>query len=70
MFLTVGEAAELCRVKKSHFYRIVKSGAIPAYSPTKKLLFKRSELLKWIEGCRVMSNDELLSKAHASLAGV
>ena len=70
-FLNTRQAAAFCGFTLSYFQKIVAKRKVPFYVPCgRKQLFKVADLRNWIEGGRVSSNDELISKAHASLAGV
>lgn len=48
-FITLDEACEVVHLCKPTIYKLVQKGLIPYYRPTKELLFRRSELIKWVE---------------------
>ena len=58
-FLNVNEAANFLRLKKSTLYQLVFKRGIPFYKKTKILLFKKSELIEWVEQKRVSSLIEV-----------
>jgi excisionase family DNA binding protein len=62
-YLTLQEAAEYLRVSERNLRNIVKSNKIPFYKPEGKILFKVSELDKYIENNKVESLSELIQKA-------
>ena len=45
----IDEACIILNMKKSTVYANVQQGRIPYYRPSKKLLFKRAELIDWLE---------------------
>lgn len=47
-YMTCGEVAELAHCSIYHVRKAVKLGNLPAYKPSKALLFKRSEVDAWI----------------------
>lgn len=48
-FITLDEACEVVHLCKPTVYKLVQKGLIPYYRPAKELLFRRSELIKWVE---------------------
>lgn len=50
-YLTITEAANFLHLAKSSVYGLVSKGHIPYYKPkhTKKVLFKKSSLVAWVE---------------------
>ncbi len=62
-FINIVEASSYLRLKKSYIYNLVYKNKIPFYKPTgKKLLFKKSELNKWIEESRIDTVEEYSKK--------
>ncbi|HRU83622.1 MAG TPA: helix-turn-helix domain-containing protein [Candidatus Cloacimonas sp.] len=60
IYLNVTEAADLLNVKPGTIYQLVWRKKIPYYKPLgKKLLFKKEELLSYIEKSRVQTQDEI-----------
>lgn len=51
--LTVSEAAELLRLKKSTIYFYVESRRLPHLKVGGKLLFEKAALIEWLIGHRV-----------------
>ena len=47
--LHIDQAAELLNLAKATIYCLTSKGKIPHFKTGKKLYFKRSELLEWIE---------------------
>ena len=45
----IDEAAELVGLEKCTIYTRAQAGTIPCYKPGKKLLFRRKELIEWME---------------------
>lgn len=53
--LTVGELAELLRIKERKVYDLAASGEVPCSKATGKLLFPAREIRAWVAGARVDS---------------
>ena len=49
VFLNADEASKFVKLKKSYIYQLTYERKIPHYKPGKNLLFKKSELVEWIE---------------------
>lgn len=49
MYLTIEEAAALTRFSKSSLYTYVNQRRMPFIKREGKLLFKQSELIKWLD---------------------
>ncbi len=62
-YLTLSEAANYLRVSQRNLRNMVKNNKIPFYKPEGKILFKISELDKFIENNKVDSLSELIQKA-------
>lgn len=48
----IEEACGVLGLAKSTVYAMTQAHRIPFYQPGKKLMFKRSELISWMEQCR------------------
>jgi excisionase family DNA binding protein len=48
-WLTPKEAADYLRVSKETIYRLARSKKIKSYKPSRKIVFKESDLDKYIE---------------------
>lgn len=48
-FIGIEEACDLLHLAKPTIYKMAQKGLIPHYKPTKELLFRKSELIKWVE---------------------
>lgn len=55
IFIDIKQVAEYTGISPSTIYKLTSSGQIPHYKPTGKLLFKREEILAWIEESRIES---------------
>lgn len=51
-YLLIEEAAEVLRTTKAGIYSLVCRGRIPVFKPNKKLLFKKSDLVRHVESSR------------------
>lgn len=59
-FLNVHEAAQYLGFSVNYMYKLTAGHLIPFCHPTgRKLIFRRSELDKWIDDSRVPTSDEL-----------
>ena len=59
------EAAQYLNVSKSYLYKLTCFNKIPYYKPNgKKIYFSKSDLDKWILRNRVLSVDEINTKAN------
>jgi len=47
-YLTVEQAADLLKLVKGSIYNLVHKNSIPFHKSGKRILFKRSELTKWM----------------------
>ena len=64
VFLNIDETSEFIKMKKSSIYQLVYQRSIPYYKPGKLLLFKKSDLVNWIESKRKGTAEELASKVN------
>lgn len=58
-FIDLETACEVIHLKKPTLYKLAQKGLIPHYKPSKELLFRRSELIKWVEDSRRISRMSL-----------
>ena len=56
--IDIDEACAILNLKKSTIYAKVQNGEIPHYRPGKKLLFKRGELIEWMETGRRKTTEQ------------
>jgi excisionase family DNA binding protein len=63
--MTIEEASEFLNLAKPTIYTKTSRGEIPYFKIGKKLCFKRSVLLEWIDKSRIKTNDELQEEAKA-----
>ncbi len=61
--LTITDASELLNLAKPTIYGLTSKGEIPYFKKAKKLYFKRSELLEWLNGGRHKTNAEIEQEA-------
>lgn len=54
-FISLPAAAEYLHISKSRLYKATMQRTINFYKPTKKILFKKSDLVKFIEAGQVKS---------------
>jgi excisionase family DNA binding protein len=59
VFMDLEEASQFLKLKKSTIYQMVFKREIPFYKNTKKLLFKKNELVEWVENSKVLTLKEL-----------
>ena len=48
-FIGIDEACEIVHLAKPTIYKLAQKGQIPHYKPSKELLFRKSELISWVE---------------------
>ena len=68
-FIGIDEACELVHLAKPTIYKMAQKGLIPHYKPTKELLFRRSELVKWVEDSHRFGKISIEEMAKAMSAG-
>lgn len=54
-YISIETVSQITGISKSRLYKLSAAGALPVYKPTGKLLFKREEILAWIEESRIES---------------
>lgn len=67
--LSIDEAAKLIKLTKPTIYGLVHKNKIPYSKKGKRLYFKRSELLEWIESGKRTSKSELDRRVNEYLTG-
>jgi len=58
VFLNIKETASLLKVHVSHVNKLVAEGKIPSYKMGKRRLFKRDDIINWMERFRVAPEEE------------
>ena len=67
-FLTVAQASELMGYAKSYIYKLVMRREIPYFKVgSRAVRFAKSDLVAYLNKCRVSSNEELQAKAELNL---
>lgn len=67
--LTFEDACLMLGLSKSYLYKLTSQRIIPFYRPvSKKIFFKRSDLMEWVEKGKVATRDELLATHQKKLA--
>lgn len=62
--LTLDEASQYTGMSKSYLYKLTGSMRIPHFKPTGKMVFfDRTELINWLKNNRVVTRDEITSRA-------
>jgi excisionase family DNA binding protein len=51
-FINIDAACEVVHLAKPTLYRMCQQKQVPHYKPAKELLFRKSELIKWVENSR------------------
>lgn len=69
-FMNIDEASSFLKLKKTTIYQMVFKREIPFYKSTKKLLFKKSDLIEWVEKDRILTVSELEDCLLKSQKGV
>lgn len=64
IFLNIDETSEFIKMKKSSIYQLVYQRKIPFYKRGKILLFKKSELVRWIEEKKMDTLENLANKVN------
>ncbi len=66
-FMSIDEASQFLKLKKATIYQMVFKREIPFYKSTKKLLFKKSDLIDWVEKDRIYTLKELETQLHTRI---
>lgn len=61
--LDIDEAALLTGFSKGHLYRLTSERKIPHYKKSRKLYFKKSELESWMLEDKVLTAEDIESRA-------
>lgn len=62
--LTMDETVFYTGLSKAFLYQLTSRGDIPHYKRSRKLYFHKADLNAWLTKTKVMSNDEVESKAE------
>jgi len=62
-FLSLSEAAIFLKRKRGYLYHMTSLNKIKFYKPGSRILFKRSDLIEWIEKSACKTNDEIEAEA-------
>jgi excisionase family DNA binding protein len=65
--INVQEAAALLNLAVATIYEKASQKSIPHYKHGKKIMFKKSELLAWVDARRIKTIHEILSEAAADI---
>ena len=66
VFLNIEETSEFIKMKVSSIYQLVHQRNIPYYKRG-KLLFKKSELVQWIESRRMETFENLANRTNLKI---
>lgn len=67
-FITVDEACNVLHIAKPTLYKLCQRKEVPHYKPSKELLFRKSELVKWVEASRsngMQTREEMEAELRA-----
>ena len=67
IYLNIEEASQFIKMKKTSIYQLVYQRKIPFYKRGKILLFKKSELVNWIESKRFETLEQLALKTNLKI---
>lgn len=65
--MDVQEVCEMLGIKRGSLYHMTSEGKIPCYRAGRKLVFFESEIIKWVEERKKMSDTEAIDLADAYL---
>lgn len=68
-FIGIDDACALVHLAKPTIYKLAQKGLIPFYKPSKELLFRRTELIKWVEESHRIGNATIDEIAKAMTLG-
>ncbi|MGB1032733.1 MAG: helix-turn-helix domain-containing protein [Flavobacteriales bacterium] len=68
-FLNISEVSKIIGLEESTIYGLTSKRKIPHYKPGKKLMFKRSEILSWIESSRQATSEEIINQHKSGTNG-
>jgi excisionase family DNA binding protein len=69
-YLSIEEASEVIHLAKPTIYGLTHRSAIPHLKKGRKLWFKRSELLSWLDSGRIQTKEEIEEEAIAHLRSI
>jgi excisionase family DNA binding protein len=67
IYLNIEETSEFIKMKVSSIYQLRYQGKIPHYKRGKLLLFKKSELVNWIESSRKETFENLVIRNNLKI---
>lgn len=67
-YFNVNETAVFLSLSKSAVYKLIREGELPVYKTAKLVLFKRTDLVAWIDKHRSKSQEEIDQEAADRLA--
>lgn len=62
-YLSLSETAIFLKRKRGYLYNMTSKNKIKFYKPGSRILFKRSDLIEWIEKSACKTNDEIETEA-------
>ena len=66
--LNIEEAALFTGLSVGHIYRLTSGKKIPHFKKQRKLYFKKAELEAWMLDTKILTDDEIQSKASTYVA--
>lgn len=66
--LNIDEAALFTGLSVGHIYRLTSGKKIPHFKKSRKLYFKKAELEAWMLDNKILTDDEIKSKASTYVA--
>jgi len=66
-FLTVSEAAKFLGLAVQTIYGLVSRKKLPYYKRQKRVYFKKSDLIFWLESGRHLTREEIIAESHPIL---
>ena len=66
--LDINEAALFTGLSVGHIYRLTSGKKIPHFKKQRKLYFKKAELEAWMLDTKILTEDEIQSKASTYIA--
>jgi len=70
-FIKVDEVAKITGYASTYIYRLAQLQVVPSYKPHGRgLLFKRGEVIEWLNKSKIMSRDEATAKATETITNL
>lgn len=66
-YMDIDEASNFLKLKKATLYQMVFKREIPFYKSTKKLLFKKLDLIEWVDKDRIFTVKELEAQLNTTI---